>query len=511
MANYQDTSMEGSVYAGSSPMGGGGGFYNSQAGEVPIETNQQSQTSTSTTSDLNTSGSGSAGVEDAANFQTAVNQMSTKMATNNKLIDARNKLYKHMYHQPLSDEEKASLTPELQHTISTDNRNMIDNAIKGLTDQLGGYEKTINTNLGLYSTAWQQVQDQKQKILDNVISMQEKGLPSGEINSMVSIGSGGALNLGDYGYTPTINMSNPKATTLNAMNNPGALKYVGQPGATQGAPAEDGGYLAKFDSPEAGYQALEAQIQLDASKGKTVSQYVSNYAPPGSNNTAAYIQQLCSALGVTPDTPLSKCNLQQVAEFQANKESGASVEWTAPGGDNQNSQAQQLETNIKNGQITLENVLSNSSIPQNVKQEVSDAIGKDKTLTPQQKSKILSLATNPNSIKEIKGSALPTWLGGTPSTYSYISSFSTDGTVGATGTAATREEAQQKQNAAAQLALGFDVNTSITAGGNTYNVGDTFSFTNDNGVKVKGTVNEDGTVSGDDGNTYDKDGNIINK
>ena len=50
---------------------------------------------------------------------------------------------------------------------------------------------------------------------------------------------------------------------------------------------------------------------------------------------------------------------------------------------------------------------------------------------------------------------------------------------------------------------------SVVINGTTYNPGDQFSFTSDAGVSVNGTVNDDGTVTGDDGNTYDSNGNLI--
>lgn len=103
-------------------------------------------------------------------------------------------------------------------------------------------------------------------------------------------------------------------------NNPGNLMYAGQPGATQGA-----GGFAKFATPEAGYQALVGQVQLDASRGETLGQYITKYAPPSSNNTAQYIQQASTALGVSANTPLASIDPNKVATFQAKKESSTVI------------------------------------------------------------------------------------------------------------------------------------------------------------------------------------------
>jgi hypothetical protein len=72
-------------------------------------------------------------------------------------------------------------------------------------------------------------------------------------------------------------------------NNPGNLVYAGQPGASPGA-----GGFASFPSYSAGYQALENQITLDATRGTdvngnpttTVSQLLTSWAPPSENDTA---------------------------------------------------------------------------------------------------------------------------------------------------------------------------------------------------------------------------------
>jgi hypothetical protein len=103
-------------------------------------------------------------------------------------------------------------------------------------------------------------------------------------------------------------------------NNPGNLRYVGQEGASQG----EGGF-AKFSSPEAGYQALMKQVQLDQSRGFTVQQFVNKYAPPNENNTSQYINQFTAALGVGSNTLISTLDPALIAKFMAQKESGTKI------------------------------------------------------------------------------------------------------------------------------------------------------------------------------------------
>jgi hypothetical protein len=108
-------------------------------------------------------------------------------------------------------------------------------------------------------------------------------------------------------------------------NNPGNLKFVGQDGATQGEPAEDGGHWAAFETPEEGVAALNRQIELDATRGKSVREFVSKYAPPGSNDTETYIRQASDALGADPDAKLSAIDRSKVLAFMARKESGTEL------------------------------------------------------------------------------------------------------------------------------------------------------------------------------------------
>jgi hypothetical protein len=91
-------------------------------------------------------------------------------------------------------------------------------------------------------------------------------------------------------------------------NNPGNLVYAGQAGASPGV----GGFAA-FDSYADGYQALQNQITLDATRGTdvngnptgTVAQLLTSWAPPSENDTATYIANVSAATGYDPDAPLS--------------------------------------------------------------------------------------------------------------------------------------------------------------------------------------------------------------
>lgn len=85
-------------------------------------------------------------------------------------------------------------------------------------------------------------------------------------------------------------------------NNPGNLRPAGQPGCQPGS----GGFCL-FPDYSTGFQALENQVALDASRGLTISQFTAKYAPAGdgSNDPVTYAANLAAALGLSPSDPLS--------------------------------------------------------------------------------------------------------------------------------------------------------------------------------------------------------------
>jgi len=116
-------------------------------------------------------------------------------------------------------------------------------------------------------------------------------------------------------------VSIPSSSRLAKVNNnPGNLRYAGQAGATQG----EGGF-AKFKTPEAGIQALHDQIALDASRGLTLAQFISKYAPPSENDTAKYIQDIITATGASPATLLKNIDITNLTKAVALKESSTKI------------------------------------------------------------------------------------------------------------------------------------------------------------------------------------------
>lgn len=87
-------------------------------------------------------------------------------------------------------------------------------------------------------------------------------------------------------------------------NNPGNLNFAHQPGAVL-EPGPNARF-AKFNSAMDGISALKAQLLRYQNDGiNSVQGFISKWAPPNENDTAAYIQAVSQSMGVTPDAKIS--------------------------------------------------------------------------------------------------------------------------------------------------------------------------------------------------------------
>jgi hypothetical protein len=113
----------------------------------------------------------------------------------------------------------------------------------------------------------------------------------------------------------------PQSSRLSFVNNnPGNLRYAGQPGATKG---EKG--FAKFKSPVAGFKALVAQIKLDARRGLSLAGFINKFAPPNENDTEGYINNISSAIGASRNIPIARLDLGKLAQLIARQESSTNI------------------------------------------------------------------------------------------------------------------------------------------------------------------------------------------
>jgi len=107
----------------------------------------------------------------------------------------------------------------------------------------------------------------------------------------IRVGQGGAVNTG----AGTGAAAQPGETAPLKANNPGALM--------------PGGKLAQYQTPEAGLSALDANLTKYGTEGvDTLSGVISKWAPPGENNTAAYIADAAKRLGIAPDQKIDLSN-----------------------------------------------------------------------------------------------------------------------------------------------------------------------------------------------------------
>lgn len=97
-------------------------------------------------------------------------------------------------------------------------------------------------------------------------------------------------------------------------NNPGNIDWIENPakrwrGMVRKETADEGGRFAVFDTPANGVRAIAQELLLDERRGiKTVAGLISGWAPPGENNTPAYVAAVSRAVGVESDDAIDVRN-----------------------------------------------------------------------------------------------------------------------------------------------------------------------------------------------------------
>jgi len=122
---------------------------------------------------------------------------------------------------------------------------------------------------------------------------------------------------GDTGISDFISQAFDQDNLAVKNNNPGNLKFAGQPGAT-----EDERGFAKFEDPQAGMNALVNQINLDRSRGDTLEGFISDYAPPSENATQNYIDYVSQQTGIAPGEQIPEDKVAAVAGAITQMEGG---------------------------------------------------------------------------------------------------------------------------------------------------------------------------------------------
>lgn len=85
-------------------------------------------------------------------------------------------------------------------------------------------------------------------------------------------------------------------------NNPGNLDFLPAGHAWNGQVGSDGRY-GIYDTPANGVRAMSKQLQKDFARagGATLRDLVTSWAPPGENDTEAYIAAVSRETGIAPD------------------------------------------------------------------------------------------------------------------------------------------------------------------------------------------------------------------
>lgn len=99
-------------------------------------------------------------------------------------------------------------------------------------------------------------------------------------------------------------------------NNPINLRYANQYEAV-GRDKDD---FAVFLTPETGWRAAHAQIQLDQDRGHTLQSFIFKFAPPNENNTNEYLEYVTFRLRVEPTIPLNVISKYALAGLMAKME-----------------------------------------------------------------------------------------------------------------------------------------------------------------------------------------------
>lgn len=214
----------------------------------------------------------------------------------------------------LSDQQKAALRGVVERAQAADSEKL-QGFLDNLQGQLESDQVSPDVKRGLKSYRDTVVPKSDRDFYDQA---RQKSMPpaTSTFNMQKDLETNGPPGAIQIPATSRIALTN---------NNPGNLKFVGQPGAVKGDPAQDGGNWAKFNSPEEGLQALAAQIKHDAGKGLTVQEFVTKYAPPSSNDTKTYLQQFMQDTGAKPLDSLASIDPGKVLRFMARKESGTVV------------------------------------------------------------------------------------------------------------------------------------------------------------------------------------------
>lgn len=120
-------------------------------------------------------------------------------------------------------------------------------------------------------------------------------------------------------YVKNIEVTIKDGTLADKKNNPCNLVYAGQPYAKKD------GRFAVFTTKALGIRACIRQVAYDQTKGFSLQDFISKFAPPFENDTATYIKQISEKMHCTPETKIKDLDTIELATAMAFKESQTKV------------------------------------------------------------------------------------------------------------------------------------------------------------------------------------------
>lgn len=287
-------------------------------------------------------------------FGQAMNEIRTKLSSNNDLSEQKRKLLQQLYDRPLTPEELKTLSPSQVTAIMSGNRKLVETEVRMVTDEITGRKGTLDSSInyitGLYKDEQSRVDQQKKEAEATILKFVQtygtnagtamrsiygderikqlkamgfdvdamaKGLPPtiAESKNTLQYGTGGLMN-------PVVTL--PEGTIAFRTNNPLNIKFsdttAGFGGTDSGIEGQDGGTFAAFGSPEQGLQAAVKLLQSEIYSGLTVDEAMKKW----SNNGYGAEVSPSTAPSAQIDT-LPEGDLLQLVTDMAKRESGADV------------------------------------------------------------------------------------------------------------------------------------------------------------------------------------------
>lgn len=196
-------------------------------------------------------------------FGKAMNEMRTKLSTNNDLMQQKAKLLNQIYNRPLTPDEMKTLTPSQQNAVQSNNRNLIDTEVRLVNDSIQGRNDTLDKSISyvtdLYTQQQKQQQDNLQQAQGNILEfiqqygsnapaaikslygpdmikkLKDMGLDVekmaslstlGETKSSLQYGQGGTTTFSENDPPRLINNNNPTAFTTDIAKQAGLVEGV---------------------------------------------------------------------------------------------------------------------------------------------------------------------------------------------------------------------------------------------------------------------------------------------